>query len=92
MTNIKMIFFDSLAIDSDLFESRLRKVSISLYVIKDGLLLVNFNGDSKTLFNQLFLNQPTNKVFIVDLCTDTDSYWGFMNKDLWQWLNDNRNS
>ncbi|WP_295367233.1 hypothetical protein [uncultured Prevotella sp.] len=89
MTNIKMIYFDSVAIDPILFESRLRTICASLYVIKEGLLLVNFDGDSKILFDQLFPNQPTNNVFIVDLETNADSYWGFMNKDLWTWLNDN---
>ena len=44
------------------------------------------------LFDLLFPNQPTNNVFIVDLETNADSYWGFMNKDLWTWLNDNEKS
>lgn len=39
MTNIKMIYFDSVAKDSVLFESRLRTICASLYVIKEGLLL-----------------------------------------------------
>lgn len=76
-----MIYFDSVAIAQVLFESRLRTICASLYVIKDGLLLVNFNGVSKILFDQLFPNQP---IFsIVDLETNADSYWEFMNKDLW---------
>lgn len=53
-----MIYFDSVAIAQVLFESRLRTICASLYVIKDGLLLVNFNGVSKILFDQLFPNQP----------------------------------
>ena len=48
---IKKIYFDSVATASVLFESRLRTICASLYVIKEGLLLVNFNGDSKILFD-----------------------------------------
>ena len=47
MTNIKMIYFDSVAIDSVTFESRLSKLCISLYVIKEGIVIVNYNGSSK---------------------------------------------
>lgn len=89
MTNIKMIYFDSVAIDSVTFEGRLKNICDSLYVINEGLLIVNFNGESKTLFDQLFTDEQTNNVFIADLETHDDSYWGYMNKDLWTWLNEN---
>lgn len=89
MTNIKLIFFDTVAIDSVLFESRLKSICDSLYVIKEGLLIVNYDGEPKALFEQLFPKQPTNKVFIVDLDTSAGSYWGFMNQDLWTWLTEN---
>ena len=41
MTNIKMIYFDSVAIDSVTFENRLSTLCISLYVIKEGIVIVN---------------------------------------------------
>lgn len=90
MTNIKMIYFDSVAIDSVTFESRLSKLCISLYVIKEGIVIVNYNGSSKDLFDQLFPDSATNNVLIVDLDGSSGSYWGFMNKELWTWLSNNR--
>ena len=89
MTNIKMIYFDSVAIDSVTFESRLSKLCISLYVIKEGIVIVNYNGSSKELFCQRFPNSATNNIFIVDLDAASGSYWGFMNKELWTWLSNN---
>ena len=85
MTNIKMIYFDSVAIDSVTFESRLSKLCISLYVIKEGIVIVNYNGSSKELFYQLFPNSATNNILIVDIDAASGSYWGFMNKELWTW-------
>ncbi len=90
MKNIKIIYFDSVALDSATLESQLSHLCLSLYVIKDGLLLVNFNGSSKDLFSQLFPNENVNNVLIADLDATIGSYWGFMNKSLWTWLNDNR--
>ena len=89
MTNIKMIYFDSVAIDSVTFESRLSKICISLYVIKEGIVIVNYNGSSKELFYQLFPNSATNNILIVDLDAASGSYWGFMYKELWTWLSNN---
>ena len=86
MTNIKMIYFDSVAIDSVTFESRLSKLCISLYVIKEGIVIVNYNGSSKELFCQLFPNSATNNIFIVALDAASGSSWGFMNTELCPWL------
>lgn len=90
MTNIKMIYFDSVAIDSATFEGMISNLCISLYVIKDGLIIVNYKGSCKELFNQLFPNSASNNVFIVDLDVKPGSYWGFMNNELWTWINNNR--
>lgn len=89
MTNIKMIYFDSVAIDSVTFENRLSTLCISLYVIKEGIVIVNYKGSSKELFYQLFPNSATNNILIVDLDAASGAYWGFMNKELWTWLSNN---
>lgn len=89
MTNIKMIYFDSVALDAVTFENRLRNVCQSMYVIKDGLVFAHFNGSARDLFNQLVPNDNRYNILITDIDTSQDSYWGFMNKDLWNWMRNN---
>lgn len=89
MTNIKMVFFDYIGIDSVIFEKRLRNVCQSIYVIKEGLVLVNYDGRAHELFDFLVPTDNRNNVLITDLDVSDDSYWGFMNKDLWTWLSEN---
>lgn len=89
MTNIKMIYFDSVGLDIVTFENRIRNVCHSIYVIKDGLVLVNYNGSAHELFNQLVPDDNRYNVLVVDLDTTPNTYWGFMNKDLWEWMREN---
>lgn len=92
MTSIKMIYFDSIALDSVTFENRLRNVCQSIYIIKEGLVFVNYNGSAHDLFNQLVPDGNRCNVLVVDVDTTSNSYWGFMNRDLWDWLRDNFNN
>lgn len=89
MTNIKIVYFDSVSLDAVTFEGRLRSLCNSIYVIKEGLIVVNYNGSSKSLFDSLFPDSPLGNVLVIDLDTTAGSYWGFMNKDFWTWLNNN---
>lgn len=90
MKKIKIIYFDSVGIDSITFEGRLRSLCLSIYIIKDGLILASYNGSSKDLFDQLFPSESLGNVLIIDLDVSSNSYWGFMSKDLWTWLNENK--
>lgn len=90
MTNLKIVYFDSVGIDPVAFEGRLRNICKSIYIIKEGLLLVDYDGSSKKMFGELFPNDALGNVFIADLDTALNSYWGFMPKDIWTWLNDKK--
>ena len=89
MTNIKIVYFDSIALDTVTLENRLRNVCQSVYIIKDGLVMVHYNGSAHELFNQLIPNDNRYNVLVADLDVSSDSYWGFMNRDLWDWMRDN---
>lgn len=89
MTNIKLVYFDSIGIDSVTFENRLRSHCHSVYVIKEGLVVVNYNGSAHELFDLLVPIDNRNNVLITDLDVAENSYWGFMNKDLWTWMKEN---
>ena len=90
MNNIKIVYFDSVGIDSTAFEFRLRNICNSIFVIKEGLVLVNYSGSARNLFDSLFTSENRYNVLIHDLDTSEDTYWGFMNHELWIWLQNNR--
>lgn len=86
MNIIKILYFDSIGIDAQSFETRLKNECKSIYVVKDGLVLLNYDGTAKELFDSLFSSDNRYNVLIHDLDTSTDSYWGYMNIELWEWL------
>ena len=86
MKTIKIIYFDSIGIDAQSFESRLKNECKSIYVIKEGVVIVNYIGTAKELFDSLFSSDNRNNVLICDLDSSTDSYWGYMSIELWEWL------
>jgi hypothetical protein len=88
MANIKLIYFDSVGINSDTFQAKLQNVCQSIFVIRDGLILVNFTGTSKDLYDLAITNNEKN-VFICNIETSPYSYWGYMSKDLWDWIKKN---
>ena len=84
-----MIYFDSVALDTVTFENRLRDICQSIYIIKDGLVFVNFEGSAHDLFNQLVPDDNRYNILVADIDTSTNSYWGFMSRDLWNWMKEN---
>ena len=89
MTDIKIIYFDSVSFDTVTFENRLRSICQSIYIIKNGLVVAHYHGSAHDLFNQLVPNDNRYNVLVADLDTTANSYWGFMNKDLWDWMKGN---
>lgn len=89
MTKIKIVYFDSVATDSVTFENRLRSVCSSIFMIKDGLVLVKFDGGAQDLFEKIMSNDDRYNILVVDLDTSPNSYWGYMSRDLWAWLSEN---
>ena len=92
MSDIKILYFDSIGLDQSLIESKLINLKIKYCVIKEGLLLVKYSDCSKQLFNQLLESDNRYYVFIADLDMSNDSYWGFLNKAFWEWLNENKST
>lgn len=90
MNNIKIVYFDSVGINSSAFEVRLRNLCNSIFVIKEGFVLVNYSGSARDLFDSLFTSENRYNVLIHDLDTSENTYWGFMNRALWMWLQNNR--
>ena len=89
MTHIKIVYYDSVALDAVTFESRLRYVCQSSYIIRDGRILANYVGTAHDLFNQLVPDDNRYNILVADIDTTPNSYWGFMNRDLWDWMKDN---
>mgnify|MGYP004454596605 FL=1 len=92
MSDIKIVYFDSIGLNQSLIESKLINLKIKYCVIKEGLLLVRYSDCSKQLFNQLLEADNRHDIFIADLDMSNDSYWGFLNKAVWEWLNENKNT
>ena len=90
MSKLKIIYFDSSAIDSISLENRLRSVCVSFYVIKEGVILANCDKSAQELVNELVPDNNRANVFVGDLDLSETSYWGSMHTDLWQWLNENK--
>ena len=92
MNNVKIIYYNIETINSDAIENMVatNQKTISHYIIKPGLILVNFRGSAQNLYNDLIDYVREQSVFIHDLDSVTDSYYGFMNKSIWEWLRNNR--
>ena len=54
------------------------------------LILANCNKSAQELFNELVPDNNRANVFVGDLDLSEKSYWGYMNTDLWKWLNENK--
>lgn len=92
MSNIKIVYFDSSVLSQSLFESKLDGLKIKYCVIKEGLLLVQYSDCAKQLFNQLSEEDRRFDIFIAELNTSDYSYWGFLDKAVWEWLNENKDN
>lgn len=92
MNNVKIVYYNATTIDPRSIETSIISNAncISHYIIKPGLLLVNFDGTARDLYNAVEPVTSNNSIFIHDLDDDTRAYWGIMNKNIWEWLQQNR--
>ena len=90
MKNIKLIYFDAVGIPHETMVARLKSICSSLYIISDGLIVAEYEGSSKELYNSIMPEDNKNHVLICDIDIANGTYWGFMGKDLWQWLEKSR--
>ena len=86
MNNVKIIYYNIDTINTKDLEQALKSDERykSHTVIKPGLLLVNFSGTAHDLIQD-------QNIFIHDLDSGTDAFWGYMNKQIWDWVKVNRN-
>lgn len=87
MNNIKLVYYDSSAMTQEQIEGTLSKLSItSFYSIRIGLILISSEYTSKELFELLMPKEIMFNLFIVDISIENGTYWGYMDKKLWEWL------
>ena len=93
MNNVKILYYNCETIDTASIEQALTNNSSyrSHALIKNGLMLVNFRGSARDLYQTLGEIIQDKSVFIHDLDSDTHAYWGFLNRNIWEWLSENRN-
>ena len=93
MNNVKIIYYNIDTINTKDLEQALTsdKRYNSHTVIKPGLLLVNFSGTAQDLFSVFGDNIQDQNIFIHDLDSGNNAFWGYMNKQIWDWVKANRN-
>lgn len=90
MSNIKMVY---LGVDSSklpLLEDELIKNVRSSYKVGNGTFLVHYSGTAKELSNFLRSLIGNETFLVLDINTTNESYWGYMNKELWKWIEQNK--
>ena len=91
MSNIKIIYYDSDNISVVSFEKLLTNTIESLYKIQPGLCLVNYQGSAKELYDIIQEFASGYNLLVMDISIDNNGYWGYMNRNLWEWLKNNIN-
>ncbi len=88
MNNVKIVYYNIETIDSDTFETMIssNQNTLSHYNVKPGLILVNYKGSAQALYESLGEVIKEKSILILDLSKEERAYYGFMNKDLWKWI------
>lgn len=89
MKRNKLVYFDSKSIDTQVLESKLKEIRCEYYIVTEDLMLVVFDGTPKDLYETLLDIVDRYNIFIIDIVDSLDSYWGYMSKNLWEWLKSN---
>lgn len=94
MNNLKFLYFNIETINGDVLEKCLKSSASyrSHIEIKPGFILVNFCGSARELYNSMSDEIKENSILIFDLDNEKDSYWGYMNKNIWDWIDQNSTS
>lgn len=94
MSNIKIIYYDPENLSQIWFENNFKNSRTPYTIIGEGVFLVYYKGSSKQLYefllqDSLLKENSTYDIFIAEIVDCKESYWGFMNKSVWDWLGDN---
>ena len=92
MSNLKIVYFNTETISKISLEKKIfSNINfVSHYEIKPGLFLINFNGTAKELYDSVNTIVNENSIFIHDLDCVPGAYWGFITKNIWTWLKENK--
>ena len=53
--------------------------------------MVYYPDSSKVLYDSLGSLIQGKNIFIIEVNTESNAFWGYMDKGLWDWINNNRN-
>lgn len=87
--SIKLIYHKTPPADLSLVMDKIREACSAIYKISPELLLVKYEGEAHTLFTAISEATGENAVLIIDTPSTGNFYWGLMNKNLWEWLDEN---
>ena len=90
MSNIKIVYFDSESTDSSSLIQRLTQLCADTYRVGQGVVLVKFNDTPQSLYSDLGVLTQSKNILIMEVDPSAGSYWGYMDKSLWDWLKSNR--
>lgn len=85
MNNIKLIFVENTDNSTEI-RNKLQSLSNSVYTITSELYMIEYLGTPKELYDRLSETISGKNVFIQDVDTNGETYWGYMNKELWEWI------
>lgn len=88
---MKFIYYNTETIDEDTLQNSITSNpnTVSLFRLKPGLLFVNYRGTSQELYNSFGEFIKGNSILIHDLDSEEKCYYGYMNREVWEWLRDN---
>lgn len=85
MEKIKYIWYDNSIINNVELEQRLQSLQISFIRISKNNLLVRTELSSHALYDSLGSVIEKKSIFIGGF--DTTDYWGYLDGDIWKWIN-----
>lgn len=85
---IKYISFDHTAIDTAVLEQKLQSLCTSIFKNGNDQFFVNYQGSCKTLYDNIAPVVGEKNILLLGF--DSDDYWGYQDKSLWEWIKTNK--
>lgn len=80
---VQCIIFDNSVIDCLALEERLKTICSSVFKNGSNQFFVNYNGSCKSLYDNLAVVVEGKNVLMIAI---KDDYWGYQNRELWDWI------
>lgn len=89
MKNVYVIYFGS-DCEKKIVGERILNIGES-YTVSPSIYLVSCGQDAKTVYELLADNDhKEEEIVVLKLSNEEKSYWGFSEKNLWEWLRKNK--